>query len=183
MARMSSGCSSWNRYPTRLALSLILSFAFLYGAGAGAQSQTAPTTPPPLPPVAALLTATPTTETFTVTYFNRPIVVLKASVLGRSPMERGIGAERALGDLAAQQISGPVTSQLFDGGALISVGPRVVLAVTTADIDNLSGETLQGVSAQTVARLQQALDEAVEARTPRALLRSAATAFGGLVVG
>ena len=91
--------------------------------------------------------------------------------------------QRALDDLVAQQIAGRVTSQLFDGGALISVGSRVVLGLTSADIDNLSGETLQGVSAQTVARLQQALDEAVEARTPRVLLRSAATAFGGLVVG
>ena len=41
-------------------------------------------------------------------YFNRPIVVLKARVLGRSPMERAAGAERALDELAAQRITGPV---------------------------------------------------------------------------
>ena len=94
-----------------------------------------------------------------------------------------MGAERALDELVAEQITGPVTSRPFDGGALISVGSRVVLALTTADIDNLSGETIQGVSAQTVARLRQALAEAAEARTPRALLRAAAMAFAVLVVG
>ena len=93
------------------------------------------------------------------------------------------GAERALDDLVAQQITGPVASQLFEGGALISVGSRVVLALTSADIDNLSGETIQGVSGQTVARLQQALDEAAEARRPGALLRSGAVAFLGLIIG
>ena len=91
------------------------------------------------------LSATPSSETSTLAYFNRPIVVLKASVLGRSPMERAAGAERALDDLVAQQVTGPVASQVFEGGALISVGSRVVFGLTSADIDSLSGETIQGV--------------------------------------
>ncbi|MCM3880274.1 MAG: mechanosensitive ion channel family protein, partial [Vicinamibacterales bacterium] len=45
------------------------------------------------------------------------------------------------------------------------------------------GETIQGVSGQVVAHLQQALNEAGEARTPRALLRSAGLASAALVVG
>ena len=172
------------RGATRLGPGVVLSMTLLWSSVVSAQPQTAPATQPPAsPPVTTLLNATPTSATFTFEYVNRPLVVLKANVLGRSPEERAAGAARALDELVAEQITGPVTSRPFDGGALISVGSRTVLALTTADIDNMSGETLQGVSAQTVARLQQALGEAVEARTPRMLLRSAAVAFAGLIVG
>ena len=59
---------------------------------------------------------------------------------------------------------------------------RGVLALTPPDVDELSGETLDGVAARTVERLQQALDEAAEARTPGALLRSAAAAAAVLAL-
>jgi small-conductance mechanosensitive channel len=148
----------------------------LLGAGvAGAQS--------PAPPATALLNATPTSDTFTFAYFNRPIVVLKANVLGRTPAERAVNAQRALDDLVADRVTGPVAVRSFDGGALISVGSRVVLALTTADVDSLSGETVQGAADLTIQRLRQALDEASEARRPRALLRSSAIALLALFVG
>ena len=131
----------------------------------------------------ALLTATPSSETFTFTYVNRPIVLFRANVLGRSPMERAAGAERALDDLVAQGITGPVDSQLFEGGVAISVGSRVVLALTTVDVDNLSGETIQGASALAVARLQIALEEAAEARRLRTLLRSAGSRWLDSLIG
>ncbi|MCM3882018.1 MAG: hypothetical protein ND807_18075, partial [Vicinamibacterales bacterium] len=163
---------------------LVLCLVLLSGAVAAAQPQTAPVTPPLTPPsLATVVNATPTSDTYAFTYFNRPIIVLKANVLGRTPTERGQGAQRALDELVSQQITGPVSSQPFDGGAFISVGPRAVLALTLADIDSLSGETIQGVSGQVVAHLQQALNEAGEARTPRALLRSAGLASAALVVG
>jgi len=140
-----------------LRVGLVLCLALLYGSAAAAQPQAAPVTPPA---AAALLSATPSSEAFTFTYVNRTIVRFKANVLGRSPAERAAAAERALDDLVAQRITGPVTSQLFEGGALISVGSRTVLGVATADVDNLSGETVQDVSLQVVGRLQVALEEA-----------------------
>ena len=181
---MPIGPRSRNRGAARLGPGLALCFLLLDGGRAGAQAQPAPAAQAPaLPPVAALLTATPSSEPFTFTYVNRPIVLFKANVLGRSPMERASGASRALDDLVAQGVTGPIDSQLFEGGALISVGSRVVLALTTADVDNLSGETIQGASNLAVARLQIALEEAAEARRLRTLLRSAAIASGGLVIG
>jgi small-conductance mechanosensitive channel len=149
-----------------------------------AQSQAAPPAQaPPAPSVAAAINAERTGESLTFAYFNRPIVVLRARVLGRGPRDRAAGAERNLDDLVAQRITGPVESRPFDGGSLISVGSRAVLVLTSADIDDLSGESIQGVTTQTVARLQQALNEASEARTPRAMLRSGVIAIFGLVVG
>jgi small-conductance mechanosensitive channel len=98
-------------------------------------------------------------------------------------VERAAAAEAALDDLVAQGITGPVTSQQFEGGALVSVGSRVVLGVAAADVDNLSGETIPEVSAQVVARLQIALEEAAEARRLRTLLREAAVSLLALVIG
>jgi small-conductance mechanosensitive channel len=133
--------------------------------------------------VASAIAAVPSAEPFTFTFFNRPIVMLRARVLGRSPVERAIGARRALDDLIAQRLTGPVQSRSFEGGTLISVGDRTVLALTDADIDDLSGETMSGVVTQVIARLQQALDEAAEARAPAVLLRAAAGALAALGLG
>jgi len=133
-------------------------------------------------PVAAALSAEPSPEVATFTFFNRPIVVLRARVLGRRPIERAAGAQRILDDLVEQGITGPVGSQPLDGGVLITVGSRGVFGLTSPDIDELSGETLDGVTAQTVANLQQALNEAAEAHAPVALLGSVALAAGVLVL-
>jgi len=167
----------------RLALLLCLALSTVATAGAQAPAAPTPPAPPPTGSVAALLAAVPSEETYTFAYFNRPIIVLKAVVLGRSPTERGEGAVRALDELVAQEITGPVTLQMFEGGVLISVGTRVVLAVTSADIDNLSGETLQGASAQAVARLKVALDEVAEARQPGVLFRHAVLTSLVLILG
>ena len=121
-------------------------------------------------------------ESATLTFFNRPIVVLRARVLGHGPLERATGAARVL-ELVSRDEAGPVTSQTIDGGLLILVGPRVVFGLAPADIDPLAGETLEGVRTQTIARLAQALDEARGSRTPRALLGSLAQAIAAVVIG
>src|SRR4051794_1252262 len=120
---MSKGSHARGLGPSSLRVGSLLCLALLYGGAAGVQAQTAPATPSQAS--AALLNATPTSETFTFTYFNRPIVVLKANVLGRTPSERAVGVGRALDELVDQGISGPVTSQVLEGGALVSVGSRV----------------------------------------------------------
>ena len=61
-----------------------------------------------------------------VTFFNRPIVSLRARVLGRSPQERAVCCRtdpRRPGRRAV--LPGPVDSQPLEGGSLITVGcPR-----------------------------------------------------------
>jgi small-conductance mechanosensitive channel len=131
----------------------------------------------------AVLQAVPSSDTATVTFFNRSIVDLRATVLGRSPFERATTAERTLEDLVREHITGPVESRLLEGGSLITVASRAVLVITTADIDELSGETLEAVTARSVARMSDALLQAAAARNLRAFLRSAATAVAGLLLG
>jgi small-conductance mechanosensitive channel len=116
-------------------------------------------------------------------FVNRPIVVLRARVLGRGPAERAEGARRALDDLVERGTTRPVERQSFDGGWLITVASRGVLALTAPDVDELSGETVEAAAARAAERLQHALDEAVEARTPSALFRAGAVAAGVLALG
>jgi len=145
--------------------------AVAWGAGLAAQ------TPPPT------TRAEPSGQSATVVFFNRPIVVLRARVLGRGPAERAEGAERALEDLVEHDITGPVESQPFEGGTLLTVAGRGVLVLTPPDVDELLGDTVESVAAESAQRLQHALEEAVEARRPAALLRSGAVAAAALALG
>jgi hypothetical protein len=145
--------------------SLLLGLLLLSSTSLAAQAQVPSVAQSPLGTISAAGVER-AAEPYTLMYFNRPIVVLRARVFGRGPAERSAGASRILDELVTEHITGPVDSRPFDGGVFISVGPRVVLAVTTLDVDDLSGETIQGVVAQTMERLQRALNEAVEAHAP-----------------
>ena len=71
----------------------------------------------------------------------------------------------------------------MDGAALVTVGGRLVVALTPPDVDELSGERVETPRVGP-DRLQQALEEAVEARTPSVMTpASGAVAFVGLAVG
>ena len=104
-------------------------------------------------------------------------------MLGRGPAERADGAAQALDDLLARDVIGPVESRSLHGAALVTVGGRGVVALTDADVDELSGETVDQITRQTVARLQVTLAEAAEARAPRVFLQSAALAALAILVG
>jgi small-conductance mechanosensitive channel len=170
--------------PVRLLL-LTLSVALASPAGLAAQPQSA------APAQAAAAAQTPGTgalsesaeETVTFAFFNRPIVSLRARVLGRSPQERAFVAEQILESLLEQDISGPVEFQPLEGGFLIRVGSRGVLALMPPDVDPLLGETLQATTAQAVVALREALAAAMEARAPRLLIQSTGLAVLALAVG
>jgi small-conductance mechanosensitive channel len=164
------------------ALAAGLTLALVCSAGLAAQN---PPPQPQTPPgdVALTVAAEPSDEPFTLTFLNRPIVTFRARVLGRRPVERAAGAQRILDQLVADGLSGPVDSVSVEGGVLITVASRTVFGLAAPDIDTLSGETLQSVTGQTVTRLRQALDEAVEARSAGALISAGAAAAGGLALG
>jgi small-conductance mechanosensitive channel len=162
--------------PALVHVLLLLGLLLIGGdVAAGQPPVTAPGSPQP-GPVASTVDVERSSQPATLVFFNRPIVTLRARVLGREPAERAAGARRMLEDLVEGGNAGIVQSQALGGLLLIHVGSRGVLALTTLDVDELSGETLDGVAAQTVARLQQALREAEEAHTPRELIRAAVAA-------
>jgi small-conductance mechanosensitive channel len=147
------------------------------------QSPTAPPAAPSSLLAAAVLGAERSGESFTLTYFNRPIVVLRARVLGRPPSERAAVAVRVLDDLVAERRTEPIESRTIDGGSLIFVGSRVVIGLAAPDVDDLAGETLEGVTAQAVSNLRRAFGEATEAHTPAELVRATVFALIAVALG
>jgi small-conductance mechanosensitive channel len=168
------GCRRATTLGTAVALGLALVAATL-----AAQPPQTPTPPPP----GIAISVEPSGETATLSYANRPIVVLRARIMGRPPSERAALAVRALDNIVESGQTGPVSATFTSGGFLIGVGPQVVVGLTTLDVDELAGETLQGVADEAVRRMQQAVDEAVEARRVGTWFRAIGLAVTGLTAG
>jgi small-conductance mechanosensitive channel len=168
----------WRRAPA------LMSVCLLFAAAICAQ----PTEPPaalsvqqPSPPDdadaalgrAAAATATVDAPPAPLTFQNREIVWFRATVLSRTPAMRAASVARVLDDLADLPTAGAVTTRPFEDGQLVSVGAVDVFALVPADLDPLSGETLEDTARAAAARLRLALQEAIELRTPTRLLQSA----------
>ena len=138
--------------------------------------------PPEAAPFLAVGAATAAPENETLTFINRPIVVFRATVVGRSPAERVTSAVRVLDELVDEGVVGPVDAQRFELGTVVTVGSRAVFVLTPPDTESLAGQTLEQLTVATVARLREALSEASEARSPRLLLWGLALALVALVV-
>jgi small-conductance mechanosensitive channel len=114
-----------------------------------------------------------------VRYLNRPITVLRASILSRSPQERAAVAAANMDRFVEEGVSPDVSTRQFESMVVVSVSGRPLLALVPQDVDSLSGETLDGKVAETVANLRRALGEAAELRTTPRMLRNA----GELLLG
>src|SRR5262245_66381995 len=79
----------------------------LWTAYPSAQVQTPPAPAPP-PTVQATVTAERSEQPATLTLANRPIVTLRAHVLGRDPADRVGSANRVLDELIGQGITGQI---------------------------------------------------------------------------
>jgi small-conductance mechanosensitive channel len=176
MKRRWRGAGSCRRGTELLAT---VAVAALLAAALSAQSPTAARTAA----LTAAIGAEPSGESATLVFYNRPIVTFRARVLGRGPAERAEGAVRTLDDLVANGNTTPVDVQSVEGSALVSVAGRTVFALTPPDLDLLAGETAEAAAAAARLRLVQALDEAAEARTVPALMRSSGVALIGLTIG
>ena len=166
----------------RRATTLGTAVAFGVALAAATLAAQQPPTPAPPPPGIAI-TVEPSGETATLSYANRPIVVLRARIMGRAPSERAALAVRALDNIVESGQTGPFSATLTSGGFLIGVGPRLVIGLTNLDIDEMAGETLQGVADEAVGRMQQAVDEAVEARRVGTWFRAILLVVTGLSAG
>jgi small-conductance mechanosensitive channel len=108
-----------------------------------------------------------------IVYSNRKITELRASIQGRTPAERAAGAVARLNALVSSHTPGSVKAERIEGVMMVSVGADTVFAIVPADVDELSGETLEQKAASAVSTLQAAIDEQVELRTPARLVSSA----------
>ncbi len=108
---------------------------------------------------------------------NRPILELRAEVLGASPAERA----EAIEDRARLLVDrgGPLrlTTRPVGEGILVEVDGRPLMRVMPGDLDAEAGESLQQVAAAAAARLDTALGELREAQQARTLLPAAGRAL------
>ncbi len=106
----------------------------------------------------------------TLTFANRPILQLRASLLGRAADERVAGGLASLERMAEEGVTGPVEARQIGEAISLEVAGRRIVAIVPADVDTLAGETPAGVAAAAVGRIETVLDEVAELRRPRQLL-------------
>jgi small-conductance mechanosensitive channel len=134
------------------------------------------------PSFAAVVASATPGEPAALTYNNRTITILRATVLSRPPSERAAAIGHLLDSLVRTGRLGAVSTRPLDGAAAISVGGQDVFAILPFDVDQLAGETLESKVAAAASNLQLALDEATELRTPGRMLRAAAIAIGATLL-
>ena len=105
----------------------------------------------------------------TLTYANRPIVVLRASLFGRPADERVAAGQLTLDRLVEDGITGPVQARSIGPVVSLEVAGRRVVAILPPDVDTLAGETPTNVGTAAARRLENALQEVSELRRPRQL--------------
>ena len=160
----------------RLAIATALAVAVLW-VQAAAQTTGAQPDPVAAAITSAAASAQTTDPPATLSFANRPIVELRATIMSRQPAARVEAAERTLKAIAAEKPDAAVTTTATDRGTLISVDNRPVVAIFEADADPLAGESMSSKATDAVAKLTVALREAAELRRPVELLRGAAVAL------
>jgi small-conductance mechanosensitive channel len=113
---------------------------------------------------------------------NRAVVTFRSTVIGRSAADRAAAAREVIMGLARDGARLEVTSRPLSTAAVISVGGHDVFAILPKDVDELRGETVEGLTSQTVERLQRSLDETIEARQPWVMIWAAVQAALGTLV-
>ena len=161
----------------RIAAALIV--IALLAASASAQ--------PPGDPIGAAVAAAATNAQTsdppaTLTFANRKIVELRATIAGRAPAVRAAQAAETIGRLVEQNPDVQVSTRTYEQGIVLNVGGQPVVVVFTADADPLAGETLQAKADAAAARLGVAVQEAAELRHPQRLVRGALVAVGATIL-
>jgi len=126
--------------------------------------------------------AVPSGRVVPLTYNNRLITELQATMLGHSPEQRVASIQQRLDGLVNQGVVGPVDTRQLEELTAIMVGSQMAFAIAPEDVDETAGETVESKTARAVAALRVALQEAVELRTPARLLRSGLEAAAGTIL-
>jgi small-conductance mechanosensitive channel len=113
---------------------------------------------------------------------NRPIIELRATVIGRSPSVRVNGASDRLQRLLDRSPDNIVSTMSYADAVVIRVGDAPLLVVFQADLDVLAGERLDAKASEAARTLQIAIDEAAEFRHAGAFSRSILIAVAATVL-
>ena len=145
------------RYTLALCISTLAPLAFAQPAAAPA-------------PARQLDISAPPRQSATVVLANRTIIVLRGPIAGYSAQERVASATRRIDDILGTDESPVVTTVDEEDGTRVLLDGKPAFLVTRIEIDPEIGETTQNVAREAAKRLQVAIVEYREQRTPRYLL-------------
>ena len=124
---------------------------------------------------ALLLAATPLhadeSEPAAVTFHNRTIAVLRATIGSLSPADRVTGAEKRLHDTPATDFRRPVTVLPYGDSRAIILGERMIFGIAPDDVDVSAGETVDSVAESAAENLRTALASWLDQRRPEIVVR------------
>ncbi|HEY0504147.1 MAG TPA: mechanosensitive ion channel family protein [Lysobacter sp.] len=106
----------------------------------------------------------------TVRYFNRDIVTLRDSFLGRTPQIRARAAEENIERIVRKPGEAKVAFRQEPKLLAVFLGNELLMAVTPADLDALDNETLDDARRSIERNLGDAVAAAERDRTPRLFL-------------
>jgi small-conductance mechanosensitive channel len=119
--------------------------------------------------------------------FNRDIINFRAPVLGIEPEERARRAQRRIGQQLNPSGHHKVSAIAMPPGMLIQIDGAGSFYISPDDVDKFQQETLDGIAAEAVARLNTVAKETEESRSVENMLHAAAYAvlasmiYAGLV--
>jgi small-conductance mechanosensitive channel len=117
-------------------------------------------------------TSAPVRQSAPVVVANRTIIVLRGPIAGYSARERVAGVQQRI-DEALERNATTVSTEDSEDGTKVLLGGNLAFLVSRIDTDPLAGETPQIVAREAAKRLQQAIGDYREQRTPRYLATAA----------
>jgi small-conductance mechanosensitive channel len=139
----------------------------------------APAIPPETPtaePTAITITAdmvkvAPVKQHADVKFMNRKITRFRAEIMSAPPATRATDAAVRIQERVDADAIDRVEITRIGQAILITVDEFTVFAITAADLDPVTGETLEGRAAEAASNLERALVEAGELHRPKQLVR------------
>jgi hypothetical protein len=124
-------------------------------------------------------------EPATLTFWNRPIVTLRAEIDEIRPRDRVERIERKIADILATSVGAKASAAPGTlanlSGHWVQIDGRQVFALLPQDADTVSGESLDALVQDAVASLQGALDARREQQSMPRMLKGLAWSLGATV--
>jgi len=112
-----------------------------------------------------------------LTFENRGIVTLRATITGADPAERAAAIVKRLEALEENELGGEITIHALkigtQEGKAVYLGRKLLFALVQGDLDPVSDETVDQLAANAKARLAEAFKARKERLSPQAVLRGA----------
>lgn len=121
-------------------------------------------------------------EPAVVKFFNRPIIVLRGSVFGHLPAERGKAIEERFSELLKSGKANIISTQITTEGTIIMLDGDLLMLLSNNDLDPFSKETMEAAVKEVNHKIENVLELIRKQKDPKTNLIGAALTLCGLLV-